>query len=143
MVPFVLFRRLSSLELLVERQRSSGFEGDEEVCSLRQSGLVSISSNRMPLDSGSHFNGVQRIHNPSRKLTEARDEMIMAHNRLDDFLLRDRRDETGASARQRRRLETRIGTCRRLQHRLAAAQVERLGQAPDEFALPAKLFTAT
>ena len=32
--------------------------------------------------------GVQRIHNASRKLTEARDEMIRAHNRLDDFLFR-------------------------------------------------------
>ena len=36
----------------------------------------------------SHFDGVQRIHNASRKLTEARDEMIRAHNRLDDFLFR-------------------------------------------------------
>jgi len=30
--------------------------------------------------------GVQRIHNASHELTTARDEMMKAHNRLNDFL---------------------------------------------------------
>ena len=33
-----------------------------------------------------HPDGVQRIHNASRELSAARDEMIKAHNRLNDFL---------------------------------------------------------
>jgi hypothetical protein len=33
-----------------------------------------------------HPDGVQRIHNASLELTAARDEMMNAHNRLNDFL---------------------------------------------------------
>jgi len=33
-----------------------------------------------------HPDGVQRIHNVARELTEARDAMTKAHNRLTDFL---------------------------------------------------------
>ena len=33
-----------------------------------------------------HPDGGQRIMNASRKLTLARNEMVMAHNRLNDFL---------------------------------------------------------
>jgi len=33
-----------------------------------------------------HPDGTQRIHNASRKLTVARDEMIKAHSRLNDYL---------------------------------------------------------
>ena len=35
-----------------------------------------------------HPDGTQRIHNASRKLTEARDEMMKAHRRFNDFLER-------------------------------------------------------
>ena len=33
-----------------------------------------------------HPDGVQRIHGASLEMTEARDEMMKAHNRLNDFL---------------------------------------------------------
>ena len=35
-----------------------------------------------------HPDGVQRIHNASHKLTQARDEMMNAHNRMNDFIER-------------------------------------------------------
>jgi hypothetical protein len=33
-----------------------------------------------------HPNGIQRIHNASRELSNARKEMMTAHNRLNDYL---------------------------------------------------------
>jgi hypothetical protein len=47
--------------------------------------ITSSIPSRMP-----HPDGVQRIRNASRELTEARDEMMKAHKRLNEFL------ETGA-----------------------------------------------
>jgi hypothetical protein len=47
--------------------------------------ITSSIPSRMP-----HPDGVQRIRNASRELTEARNEMMQAHKRLNEFL------ETGA-----------------------------------------------
>ena len=69
------------------QQRANLFHKLEEATKRAESASDAFTAITSDIPSGiPHPDGIQRIKNASRELTAARDEMMKAHNRLNDFL---------------------------------------------------------